>query len=407
MQGGVLTPLKCSVQIDTLGKEILESTECSKTLYKYKGCVKIPPISFVDDCLTVTNCGPNSVKMNDYVQSKAETKKLELSETKCFKMHVGTDEYLCPQLEVHERIMKASEKEKYLGDVVTSDTKIDLNIKMRHDKGIGIINQIMSILKEVCFGFHYFQMGLLFRNSLLINGILFNTEVLHKLSNKHIEQLEECDKIFMRRLFETGTPVEAFFIETGALPLKFILMGRQLMYYHAVLRKSESELVKRVFLAQSKFPSKSDWVSQIKKTLTQCDINMTEDDISQCSKNQFKKIVDTKIRQKASEYLINLQMTHSKSKFLYHTEKIQEYLTSDEFSTTQKKLLFKMRVKMSQNKTNFKSMYKGDLSCILYKDKSTRESEIHLLNCSFLYKVPELSKQIQKLKCDECKKKSS
>ena len=64
----------------TLGKEILQSTECSKTLYKYKGCVKIPPISFVDDCLTVTNCGPNSVKMNAYVQSKAETKKLELRE---------------------------------------------------------------------------------------------------------------------------------------------------------------------------------------------------------------------------------------------------------------------------------------------------------------------------------------
>ena len=60
-----------------------------------------------------------------------------------------------------------------------------------------------------------------------------------------------------------------------------------------------------------------------------------------------------------------------------------------------------MRVKMSQNKTNFKSMYKGDLSCILCKDKSTIESEIHLLNCSFLNKVPELSKQIKKIKYED------
>ena len=82
--------------------------------------------------------------------------------------------------------MKVSEKEKYLGDVVTNDTKIDLNIKMRHDKGMGVINQIMSILKEVCFGFHYLQMGLLFRNSLLINGILFNTEELQKMNDKLI-----------------------------------------------------------------------------------------------------------------------------------------------------------------------------------------------------------------------------
>ena len=36
MQGGVLTPLKCSVQMDTLGLECLSSVEHSKILYKYK-----------------------------------------------------------------------------------------------------------------------------------------------------------------------------------------------------------------------------------------------------------------------------------------------------------------------------------------------------------------------------------
>ena len=49
MQGGVLTPLKCSVQMDTLGLECLSSVEHSKILYKYKGFVNIPPLEFVDD----------------------------------------------------------------------------------------------------------------------------------------------------------------------------------------------------------------------------------------------------------------------------------------------------------------------------------------------------------------------
>ena len=83
MQGGVLTPLKCSVQIDTLGKEILSSTECSKSLYKYKDCVKIPPLSYIDDCMSITVCGPDSVKMNAYVQSKADTKQARVHNTVC------------------------------------------------------------------------------------------------------------------------------------------------------------------------------------------------------------------------------------------------------------------------------------------------------------------------------------
>ena len=63
--------------------------------------------------------------------------------------------------------MSSSDSEKYLGDVITSNAKIDENIKMRHDKGTGICNDILSILKEVSFGVYHFEMGLLFRTSQL------------------------------------------------------------------------------------------------------------------------------------------------------------------------------------------------------------------------------------------------
>ena len=141
---------------------------------------------------------------------------------------------------------------------MTSDGKIDQNIKLRHDKGIGIANQIISILKEVSFGVYHFDMGILFRTSLLLNGILFNTEVLPNLTEKHINQLEACDKYFMRQLFgaEMGTPVESFYIETNTLPVRFILMGRRIMYYYTLLRKTENEMARQVFLAQCEFPSK-------------------------------------------------------------------------------------------------------------------------------------------------------
>ena len=48
MQGTVPAPLKCSIQIDTLGKECIENEE---GLYKYKECVNIPPLAMIDDIL--------------------------------------------------------------------------------------------------------------------------------------------------------------------------------------------------------------------------------------------------------------------------------------------------------------------------------------------------------------------
>ena len=269
MQGGVLTPLKCSVQMDTLGTECVNSIENSKILYKYKGFVNILPMEFIDDVFTVTKCSINSIKMNALVQSKVECKKLELSDSKCFKMHVGKNNINCPNLQVNNKDMITTTSERYLGDILTSDCKIDENVKMRHDKGLGIINQIMCIIKEISFGKYQFEIAMLLRTSLLINGMLYSTEALANLSAKHISQLEECDNLFMRRLFEaeTGTPIESFHLETSTWPIRFIIWGRKLMFYWSILNKSDNELVKQVFNAMRDFPEHNDWLSEVQGVL--------------------------------------------------------------------------------------------------------------------------------------------
>ena len=75
MQGTVISNIKCSVQIDSLGKDCL--TE-SKGIYKYKDCISIPPLSMVDDVITVSSCGVDSIAVNAIVQAKVECKRLEL-----------------------------------------------------------------------------------------------------------------------------------------------------------------------------------------------------------------------------------------------------------------------------------------------------------------------------------------
>ena len=51
---------------------------------------------------------------------------------------------------------------------------------------------------------------MMLRTLMLINGMLFSIEAISSLTTNHINLLEECDKEFMRRLFEAeqGTPIE-------------------------------------------------------------------------------------------------------------------------------------------------------------------------------------------------------
>ena len=46
------------------------------------------------------------------------------------------------------------------------------------------------------FGYYYFEIGILFRNSMLINWILCSIEALYGLNNSHVEKLEKCDNDF-------------------------------------------------------------------------------------------------------------------------------------------------------------------------------------------------------------------
>ena len=68
--------------------------------------------------------------------------------------------------------MKSVVYEWYLGDILSNYGKINLNIEARPNKGTGYVNQIACLLRETSFGFYHFNMAMLFRTSILINGML-------------------------------------------------------------------------------------------------------------------------------------------------------------------------------------------------------------------------------------------
>ena len=234
--------------------------------------------------------------------------------------------------------MKTTASERYLGDIITSDAKINDNISDRYNKGIGYANQILCILKEISFGKYHFEQALQLRNAKLINGMLCSIETVYGLTENHIEQLEKCDRFFMRKIFNcvSTTPTEAYYLETNSLPLRFVIIARRLMYYWTILAKPATELVQQVFQTQKLSPVKNDWCLQIEDDLRYCKINLSESEIRAMKKIKFKSIVTSSIVEVAKQYLISLKIKHKKSEGLSASDKIQDYLITSQLTTEEK-----------------------------------------------------------------------
>ena len=60
LQGSVFGPLKCSIQVDTLGRDCLKR---DVGLYLYKNVISVPPLAMIDDILGVTNCNEEAIEL--------------------------------------------------------------------------------------------------------------------------------------------------------------------------------------------------------------------------------------------------------------------------------------------------------------------------------------------------------
>ena len=81
------------------------------------------------------------------------------------------------------------------------------------------------MLDEVSLGAHYFEIGLMLRESMLINGLLFNSEIWYGVSKSDISELEEIDKLLLRKLLQahSKTPIESFYLVVRNIQSSFLL----------------------------------------------------------------------------------------------------------------------------------------------------------------------------------------
>jgi hypothetical protein len=387
MQGTVWGSALCTSTMDKLAKSAYEKPEM---LYKYHS-VPIPPLGMVDDIITVTDASLTA-KMNSEVNKFMESKKLLLSEKKCIRIHIGKSHDMCPELKVHEGEMKTGEKEKYLGDTISCKGTLDATIESRKAKGLGIVAEILSILKEIPLGNHTAKMGMILREAMFVNGILFNSEAWHGITQKHINALQAIDESLLRGILKAHakTPREFLYLELGAIPLKWIITQRRLNYQKTIIDRAENELIKKVYNVQKENPVKGDFVKLVQKDWESLGIHMNETHIAIMSKTDSKRYIKLNVRDAVLKELRKNQASKTKIKgLLYEKLQIQDYLVCGDLSDREANTIAALRANCVRGvRSNFKKMYK-DTKCPL--KCGLEDSQKHILECPNLTNTSNVS----------------
>ena len=137
--------------------------------------------------------------------------------------------------------MEKVASDKYLGDIISDTGSNTLEIKDRVGKGVGKINEIVSILETISFGHQYFRIVVLL-------SILTNAEIWYGLKSYEISELEDLDRRLLGRAFKCPitTPKEAYFLELG------------IKYFHFLINSDPQGMLFHFFHTMYENPSKDD-----------------------------------------------------------------------------------------------------------------------------------------------------
>ena len=121
-QGDCLGPILASSTVDTFGKECYTQ---QKHLFWYRDTTPVSPLTMLDDVFALSLCGPESIQMQEFLNIKSGSKKLQYATDKTYRMHIGTKRpsYQCEKVFIDSwDTDKYDNVEKYQGKVKVKET---------------------------------------------------------------------------------------------------------------------------------------------------------------------------------------------------------------------------------------------------------------------------------------------
>ena len=196
--------------------------------------------------------------------------------------------------------------------------------------------------------------------------------------------LEGVDRMLSRRIFQVpiSTPTAALYLETGSIPIRYIMRMRRIMYLHHILTREKDALITRTFWAQVSKPAKGDWCIVVREDLESIGLShLTYENIKNMKEETLKNLTKIKIEEIAFKELLVEKEKNSKLKTLKYTcLTLQPYLsTESNLDKEEKRALFRWRSHMIKVKQNYGVK---DALCPICKKED--DTQYHLLTCSEL-----------------------
>ena len=109
-----------------------------------------------------------------------------------------------------------------------------------------------------------------------LSSFLSNSETWYDVTKKEISELESVDEILLRKIFSahSKTPLETLYLESGNIPIRFILMSRRLNFLHYILNEDDESLLRTFFTAKRESPVKGDWVMMVTEDMKELGIDL-------------------------------------------------------------------------------------------------------------------------------------
>ena len=243
LQGDTFSSILASVQVDSIGQECMEAGH----YYKYKDKLPVGFFGLVDDIVGISEAGYKAQQQNVFINLKTAEKTLQFGVSKCKSMLVGKN-----PLSVHNSdIMvdswetkyednpetgdlslvetfcglskvERTDKQMYLGFVISSTGDNLANIKQLKKKSIGVIKKIFNRLNSLNLKQYYFDCSMILLNALLRPSILYACETYYNLKEKEIRQIERIEENYLRKVLNTtkGCPIVQMYLEMGHIPAR-------------------------------------------------------------------------------------------------------------------------------------------------------------------------------------------
>ena len=168
-------------------------------------------------------------------------------------------------------------------------------------------------------------------------------------SDSDIKLLEKIYEHLLQPLVKghSKSSLEFLYLEAGALPIRFLISCRRMMYLHMILRRPDEELTKCVYRTQNENPTVGDFYSLVKNNWLMVGETLDEASIKASSSDVYKRKVKV-------QHLISCKRS--------------------------KKNILKWKI---LNTKSYKpSNTNENLSCIIFTEKN--DDQQHILRCKIL-----------------------